>query len=178
MKYVALLRGINVGGNSKVEMKRLKALFEELGFSDIQTYINSGNIIFSDSKLARTKLLAAIEKGIKKEFGFEVKVLLRTAAEIQKLTKSIPAKLLNNADMRTDVLFLWDEVDSAAAIKKVLINPAVDNLKYVKGSLIWSFDRANYTKSKMPKIIGTDFYKKMTGRNVNTVRKLAELMGK
>lgn len=65
MIYVALLRGINVGGNNKVEMKKLKATFERLGFTNVVTYINSGNIIFEESTKAQNTIVAEIERAIK-----------------------------------------------------------------------------------------------------------------
>ena len=78
-KHVALLRGINVGGKSTVSMAKLKTTFEALGFEDVVTYINSGNVVFAGSKPSA----ATIEKRIEKDFGRDVSVLLRTPAELQ-----------------------------------------------------------------------------------------------
>ena len=86
--YVALLRGINVGGNKKVEMSKLKKAFEPMGFSDVSTYINSGNVIFKSGK----KDFSRIEAGLKKAFGFEIKVVLRDAENLQNLSKKISNK--------------------------------------------------------------------------------------
>ena len=71
MTYLALLRGINVGGKNKVEMARLKTLFESIGCGDVRTYINSGNVIFTSNRVA-ARLRTSIEKAIAKEFGFHV----------------------------------------------------------------------------------------------------------
>ena len=76
MTYLALLRGINVGGKNKVEMARLKTLFESIGCSDVRTYINSGNVIFTNGRVA-ARLRTSIEKAIAQEFGFDVRVVLR-----------------------------------------------------------------------------------------------------
>ncbi|MEZ4194988.1 MAG: DUF1697 domain-containing protein [Candidatus Paceibacterota bacterium] len=83
-KYVALLRGINVGGNNKVEMTKLKVCFESLGYNNVITYINSGNIIFETKKTDTKKLTEEIEKVIKDTFKLNIKVLLRDSLNIQK----------------------------------------------------------------------------------------------
>lgn len=173
MIYVALLRGINVGGNKKVEMSKLKKAFESLGFVNVTTYINSGNVIFQSNK----KDFSQIETVLKKSFGFEIKVVIRDAKNIQKLCEKIPRELENSAKQKTDVLFLWDEFDKKSTIGLIKINPKVDILQYVSGAIIWSIKRSDYSKSGMKKFIGTIVYKNMTARNVNTVRKLAGLMG-
>jgi uncharacterized protein (DUF1697 family) len=175
--YVALLRGINVGGNNKVPMKTLKTLFEGLGYVDVFTYINSGNVIFKSSK-SPTALVEEIEKGIEKKFRFPVRVVVRDLKNIKKLVKAIPKEWANDIGRRTDVLFLWDEFDTKKTLGLIVQNPDVDVLKYIPGAIVWTLDRKFYTKSAMHKFIGTKVYKNMTGRNVNTVRKLAELMKK
>lgn len=170
--YLALLRGINVGGNKKVSMAELKKVFEKLDYSDVRTYINSGNVVFTSSK----KDFSKIEKALKKAFGFDVAVVVRDAKSIKKLNKAIPAAWTNDAKQRTDVLFLWDEYDSKKSLKLFTVKPKIDNLKYVSGAIIWNFERKHYTKSGMGKMIGTLIYKNLTARNVNTVRKLASMM--
>jgi uncharacterized protein (DUF1697 family) len=174
-RYVALLRGINVGGNTKIEMPRLKAAFEKLGAKDVLTYINSGNVIFSDSR-ARKQLEPVIEAGITKEFGFNVRVVVRDSANIAKLCKEIPADWTNDSEQRTDVLFLWEDADKPDVLEEIKVNPDVDNLIYTPGAVIWNFDRINYRSSKMHSFIGTRVYKLMTARNINTVRKLNDLL--
>lgn len=176
-RYVALLRGINVGGNNKVEMKKLKKVFEDLRYTDVLTYINSGNIIFSTQEKNITKLTDTIEKAILKHFGFSVKILLRTAKNIKTLSQKIPQEWVNDAKQKTDVLFLWEAFDSKETLKLIKSTIGVDMLIYVQGAIIWNVERKNYTKSGMKKFIGTEIYKNMTARNVNTVRKLGEFMG-
>ncbi len=174
--YVALLRGINVGGNSLVSMKELKSCFEELGFQDVKTYINSGNIIFKDSRKSLPGLVKLIESGIKAHRKMDIRVIVKSKDDIAAICKKIPAEWVTDTLMRTDVMFLWEDVDSPEVISGIAINPKVDNLLHVKGALIWNVTRDNYGKSKLPKILGTRFYKNMTARNANTTRKLLELM--
>ncbi len=174
--YLSLLRGINVGGNNKVSMAELKKVFEDLGFSDVRTYINSGNVIFKSEERDEKKMTAEIEKGIKDHFGLNIRVVIRSKEEIDRVTVEIPADWKNDQEQRTDVMFLWEEVDTPDVLQTIKINPEVDILKYTKGAVIWHLLKKNYTKSRMNKIIGTHFYKHQTARNVNTVRKLREMM--
>jgi uncharacterized protein (DUF1697 family) len=88
--YIALARGINVGGARKVPMVDLRALFETLGHTDVRTYIQSGNVVFAAKAGAPARVRAAIEDALEHAFGFEVTVLLRTPAELARLVKRNP----------------------------------------------------------------------------------------
>lgn len=172
--YVALLRGINVGGNNKVEMVRLKAVFEKLGFSDVVTYINSGNVLFSSKKKVTAQKL---ETAIEKEFGFPVRTLVRELQALEKIVKEVPKKWSNDKDQKTDVLFLWDGYDTKKSLGFLKTTKGVDELLYVQGAgvIVWHLEKKNYSKSGMHDFIGTELYKNMTARNINTVRKLVSL---
>jgi uncharacterized protein (DUF1697 family) len=172
-KYVAFLRGINVGGNKKVEMPKLKKVFESLGYSQVSTYINTGNVMFETEQ---KEVVKTVESALRKTFGFEIRVVIRESKNIKNLCKKIPREWENNADQKTDVLFLWDEFDTKESLKLIASTP-VDNLRYIDGALIWNVKRTDQTKSGMNTFIGTKLYKHMTARNVNTVRKLGEMVG-
>lgn len=172
MTYIALLRGINVGGNSRVAMSRLKILFEELGFTDVKTYINSGNVIFSSTEEDQEQLSRQIEKAIEGEFSFGVPTIVKTADQLKIIAEAIPEEAKNDGDMKCDVLFLWDEVDSPDVLKDLSPREGIDQIKYVPGAIIWSVKRADINKSRLLKIVGTPFYKKATIRNCNTTRRL------
>lgn len=175
MKYVALLRGINVGGNCKVDMKQLKAVFEEAGMSDVRTYINSGNVIFTSGKTTQT-LTPILETAIEKHFKLSIRVLLRSEGELKATVKALPDSWQNNAEMKCDVLFLFPENDSAKVLDVLEPNPSIEDLRYVPGAVLWRIDRPHVTKSKILKMVGTPTYKQMTVRNCNTVRKIYERM--
>jgi uncharacterized protein (DUF1697 family) len=100
--YVALLRGVNVGGRAKVDMRKLKTQFEELGCSDVSTYINSGNVIFRDRRGVKT-----LTELLEEEVGRRVAV--RSLAQIQALCKRIPPEWRNDKEQKTDVGFALDE---------------------------------------------------------------------
>ncbi len=175
MRYVALLRGINVGGKSKVEMAKLKKVFESLEFTNVLTYINSGNVLFETKKQSPSILISIIEKKLEAAFGFPIRTMVCTAEGLQKVAETIPSTWKNDSVQRTDVLFLWEKFDSKKTINLIVKREGVDVLRYVPGAIIWNLKRVNYNKSAMRKFIGTEVYKHMTARNVNTVRKLAKL---
>lgn len=175
MIYIALLRGINVGGKAKVEMHRLKSVFEQAGCQDVSTYINSGNVIFCDERDAET-LADILEAAIAKEFGFSVPVVIRDQANIKMLVQKIPAGWTNDKRQKTDVMFLWENVDDEEVLAKIKINPQLENILYLPGALVWNIGRANVKPGGGIKLIQADLYKYVTVRNINTVRKLNDLL--
>ncbi len=176
MIYVALLRGINVGGNNKVEMAKLRSAFERLGFEQVKTYINSGNIIFSDTTHIASELAPLIENVIEEDFGFHVYVVVRSSPQIKLITQALPSDWVHDKTMKCDVIFLWDNIDNKETLEQLTIKPGIDDVKYVPGAILWRVDYENATRSGVLKIVGTPLYKQMTVRNANTLRKLAELM--
>ena len=176
MVYVALLRGINVGGKNKVDMKELKAAFEEAGMSSVRTYINSGNVIFSSSSRSRMRLSEVLESAIEQRFGFRVPVLVRDRKNIKTVVEALPGDWVNDATMKCDVMFLWDDVARASLVKELPIKPEIEDVKYAAGALIWRVDANLVTRSGLMKLAGTPLYKRMTVRNCNTARKLLALM--
>lgn len=176
MIYVALLRGINVGGNNKVNMPQLKAAFERIGLENVRTYINSGNIVFRDTSNAPGKLVDLIERTIHEEFGFRVSVLIRDINAIRTVIEALPDDWSNGQTMKCDVLFLWDDIDQEDILNQLIVKPGIDTVRYVPGAILFAVDRTNVTKSGLMRLIGTPLYKRMTIRNCNTTRKLFEIM--
>ena len=143
---IALLRGVNVGGHKKVEMARLRALLERLGQTDVRTYVQSGNVVFGGRRRTEEQL----ERAIEDEFGFPVAVQLRDLAAMRRLCESIPDDWTNDKEQKTDVGFLLD-----APREKV-----------------WHALR----KDLGPRYVVDWDGAEVTARNVNTVRKLTDLM--
>ena len=176
MVYVALLRGINVGGKNKVGMKELKAAFEEAGMASVRTYINSGNVIFSSGVRGRARLVGLLEEAISQRFGLEIDVVLRDLKAMRDVVKAIPTSWRNDETMKCDVMFLRGDAARASVLKKIQIKPDMDDVRFSSGAIIWRVDRKDVTRSGMMKLVGTPLYKQMTIRNCNTARKLLELM--
>ena len=176
MIYVALLRGINVGGKNKVAMKELKVVFEDAGMTDVRTYINSGNVVFSTTMRGKARLVELLEDAIEDHFGFRINVVVRDLKSMKATIKALPSKWTNDQKMKCDVMFLWDDVDRPSVIKELKIKPELEDVKYVKGAILWRVDKKDVTRSGMMRMAGTPLYKRMTIRNCNTARKLLELM--
>ena len=176
MIYVALLRGINVGGKNKIDMKLLKETFVRVGMESVVTYINSGNVIFINEGYTKTEISGLLEKAILKDFNMEIKVLIRSMDDFASMMKMLPVSWKNDEAMKGDVLFIWDEVDNETVHSKLVINPSIDTVLFSPGVILWSVDKENVTKSGLMKLVGTDLYKKITVRNVNTTRKIYEIM--
>lgn len=176
MIYIALLRGINVGGNNKVDMKLLKQTFEKAGMKHVATYINSGNIIFSSEGMSHQELADKLEQGISADFGLNIRVLIRNLPEIREVMKVLPEHWTNDAQMKGDVLFLWDEINDRSVLDQIPINPEIDTVLFASGAILYSVSKANASRSGLIKLVGTKLYKHMTVRNVNTTRKIHQLM--
>ena len=175
--YVALLRGINVGGNSKIDMKLLRLCFESLGLLNVRTVINSGNVIFASDRTDIAQLNQEIMMNLTLIFGFQIPTILRDKETLKLICENFPMTWENNEEQKTDILFLGEQVDHEDIIKRMNYNPGVDTLIYLKGAIGWNIQRINYAQSGLKKLIGTSLYKQLTTRNINTVRKLSSLMG-
>ncbi|MDO3675623.1 DUF1697 domain-containing protein [Paenibacillus ehimensis] len=176
MVYTALLRGINVGGNNKVDMKILKKSFEQAGMKNVVTYINSGNIIFTTAGHSKDELAHILEEAILDTFGLHIKVLVLSLEDMKKVMSSLPESWTNDDKMRSDVLFLWEDINDESVLDKLTFKPEIETVKYAPGAILWAIDKINVTKGSMTKLVGTKLYQQMTIRNVNTTRKIYELM--
>src|ERR1700730_13064660 len=175
MTYVAFLRGVNVGGKSIVSMAAIKEALVALGLSDVRTYINSGNVIFSTRASDVLQLTARIENALEQHTGMAIKVLVMDHKTLKKMVDAIPRKWVDDKTMRTYVLLLWKELDDRSILDSLPTKAGVDELKYTPGAVVWRVDRESVGRSHMSKIVGTPLYKKITIRSANTMRKLNEL---
>ena len=174
MKYVALLRGINVGTGARVPMKTLKALFERLGLSDVVTYLNSGNVVF-DSSCSVTDLTRLIPDELERTFGEKIPTLVKTSAEMIEIAASIPSEWGSNDTEQTYVAYLFCDVDKPSLVSELPIKREFLRIFHTPGAIVWNIKRENYNRSQITKIAGHSSYARMTTRNVNTARKLAAL---
>ena len=175
MTYVAFLRGVNVGGKSIVSMAAIREALIALGLSDVRTYINSGNVIFSTRASDIQQLTARIEMALEQHTGMPIKVLVMDHKTLKEMVDAIPRNWVDDKTMRTYVLLLWKELDDRSILDRLTIKPGVDELKYTPGAVVWRVDCENVSRSHMNRIVGTPLYKKITIRSANTMRKLNEL---
>ncbi|WP_348623218.1 DUF1697 domain-containing protein [Paenibacillus peoriae] len=176
MIYIALLRGINVGGNNKIEMKKLKQTFENAGMGHVTTYINSGNIIFSSQGQSNEELSLKLEQAILEDFSLPIRVIVRNMKEIQSIMEALPNEWSNDTQMKSDVMFLWDEINDISVLDRLPLKTGIGHVIYTTGAVLSSVSKEQVTKSGLTKLVGTKLYQQMTVRNVNTTRQIYKLM--
>ena len=175
-RYVALLRGINVGGKNIIKMAALSACFEMQGFSDVATYIQSGNVIFSATG-AQAELVRRIEAALAKSFSYRASVVLRNQKQLQDTIRRAPAGFgTEPATYRYDALFLRPEITAAAALELLPTNPAVDAIHAGPGVIYFSRLIAKATQSRLSRVAAMPVYQSMTIRNWNTTTALLRMM--
>ncbi len=174
--YVAMLRGVNVAGQKPVKMERLRAAFEQLGFSDIATYLQSGNIVFRTASSSTTSLTNRIELQLQKEFGFAVPVFLRTAEEMSQVVNGNPFVKDKTLDVaRLHVTFLFQAAPGKAA-KSLEPLAAIQERFKISGREVYLYCPNGYGRTKLS---NNAIEKKLavgaTTRNWNTVNALLEM---
>jgi len=178
MRYISILRGINVGGNRKILMKDLKSLYDGLGFLKVETYIQSGNVVFeADLKLSTAELEAKIEQAIIGTFGFDVPVIVRTAGEWAKSIVNNPFWKEKDADIDRLHLTCLKEVPSQELLEKIKLFQFWPDRYEIIGQDVFIFCAAGYGTSKLTNPFFESKLKvPATTRNWKTVMKLYEMI--
>jgi Uncharacterized protein conserved in bacteria len=176
--YLSLLRGINIGGHKKIKMSDLKALYESLGFGQVATYIQSGNVLFSsDTNESEAELASRIGNAIETKFGFDVLVVLRTQEEMQLIVTQNP--FFEEAELAPDklvVMYLGSIPDTATLAK--VQTKIDDNSRFAFiGNTLYFFYPDGYGRTKWH----SNFFEKqlrttVTARNWTTTCKLAGMV--
>ena len=178
MKYVLLLRGINVGGKNKVAMSDLKDMISKLGYENVITYINSGNIIFdaNDNKeIVKVKISHMLET-----FPFSINKVILTQEEYLEEISNLP-EWWSEELFRRDVLFYSDKVDYSVMKERIKMMPLNDEMVHFgKRAVFWGkCNEKNYLSTSYHKLLMKEsFYKSITIRNGRTFMKIAELLDK
>jgi uncharacterized protein (DUF1697 family) len=176
-RYVALLRGINVGGNNLIKMAALKACFEEEGFVDVATYIQSGNVLFGAPVSASEKLARRIEGALAATFGCAASVLLRNREQMRNIVERAPDGFgARPAEYRYDVIYLLPPLTAATAMKSVPTAPGVDQAHAGVGVLYFARLISKASQSRLSRLVSMPVYQRMTIRNWNTTTKLLRLI--
>jgi uncharacterized protein (DUF1697 family) len=176
-QYVALLRGINVGGKNLIKMTDLKACFESLGFQDVRTYIQSGNVLFRSDASDPAELAYLLEVTLSKTFRYQSTVVVRSHAELKDIVAKAPEGFGSDPQgYRYDVLFLKEPMTAAEAMQSVTTKEGVDQAFAGEGALYFSRLSSRATQSKLNRIASMPVYQSMTIRNWNTTTRLLSLM--
>ncbi len=179
MKYIALLRGINVGGNNKVSMQELRKCFENAGFQNVITYINSGNAIFDSEENSIPKLIEQCEDIIEKQFGFPIRVAIIDVPTLRDALESAPVWWDIDPESRHNAIF----VIPPATVDEIIVEvgahkPEYELIHATNGVIFWSAPIKTFSRTRWSKIVGKKAYQKVTIRNANTTKKLLELADK
>ena len=175
--YVALLRGINVGGKNLIRMPALKACFEAGGFDDVRTYIQSGNVLFTSPRRPVADLATRIEAMLAAAFDYVPTVVVRDERQMRAIVDRAPGGFGSDPGAyRYDVIFLKEPLTARRAAAHVATKPGVDEMHAGSGVLYFSRLTAKATQSRMGSIVGSPIYPSVTIRNWNTTTKLASLM--
>ncbi len=176
MRYILLLRGINVGGKHTVNMAVLKAQLREAGMKNPQSYINSGNLLF-DTEADTLSVKAEIKKLLQNNYAFPIPFVLLAAADYIAEANALPAWWQENP-ARRDVLFYSDEVDRPAMLEAIQTMPLQQEVIHIgRLAVFWGkYDESEYLKTAYHKLLlKQPFYKQITIRNGNTFDKLAHM---
>jgi len=174
MKYIVLLRKVNVGVENRIDKNSLEDAFHALGYKNVQVYINSGNVIFNSAK-GKSAIGKEIDEALLVLFKAKIQFLIKTLAEMKEIRKAIPDEWENNTDQKTDIAYLFPDVDNPGIVDELPFKKEYVKVKYVKGALIMNVPREHQNKSQYSKLVGSKAYKSMTLRNVNTARYLSDL---
>ncbi|MYB32511.1 MAG: DUF1697 domain-containing protein [Acidobacteria bacterium] len=175
--YVALLRGINVGGKNIIRMADLRSAFEAEGFRDVLTYIQSGNVIFRAANSKSGALTMRIEEMLASAFDYPGKVVLRSRRQMEAVVAGAPAGFGSQPDRhRYDVIFLRETLRAQDAMGEVRVRPGVDEAWAGEGVLYFSRLISQASRSYLSRLVSMPVYQDMTIRNWNTTTRLLQLM--
>ena len=177
-RYVALLRGINVGGKNMIGMPALKACFEAGGFEDVVTYIQSGNVLFRGPRSGTAALEARIEEMLARTFtSYRASVVLRSHSQMRAIVEGAPRGFgTEPKKYRYDVAFLKGSLTASSAVKQVPTREEVDELHAGRGVLYMRRLDSRATQSRLNRIASLPIYQHMTLRNWNTTTKLLRML--
>ena len=173
--YIALLRGVNVGGNNKINMKELAAACREAGLENVQTYINSGNIVFNSANTAG-EVRAAIELLINRRFGLNITAAVYSAAELADALAQAPAWWGSTKDAKHNAIFVLAPTTAEEVCAEVgETKPEYESVAYHGQLIFWTAPLATFSMTRWGSVAKRKTYQKITIRNANTAKKLLEL---
>ncbi len=172
-KYIALLRGINIGGRNKIPMPQLKELFQELGFFEVVTYINSGNVVFNCENQDVNELIKICEAAIVEQFALNIPVAIIPAKELAEVMKHAPEWWDQDKDSIHYTIFVLPSVSVAEVYEAVgEIKPEYEQVTHHGRVIFWSAPAKTFSKARWSKIASSAVNNHVTIRNANTANKL------
>ena len=170
-RCVAFLRGINVGGNRKIDMGDLKKFFEKLKYQNVITILNTGNVIFETDESNIKKITEVLEAGLTKQFKYPARVIVCDVSNVEKVIQGYPFDS-NEVDNQHYVVFLSSDIGNEL-LKAVTIDKKLEEVALGDGVVYWKVAKGSTLKSTFGMLIGKAKYKEHnTVRNINTLRKV------
>lgn len=174
-RYIAFLRGVNISGKNKVPMAELKRCFEELDFSEVKTYLNSGNVAFSSDEDNIEVLTSQAEMIINRQFGLDIPVFIISKEKLEDILQNAPEWWGDeNKEIYDNLIFImppatfsevWGEIGEP--------KEELEKIKEYRETVFWSFSRKDYQKTNWwSKTASANISSKLTIRTANTVRKI------
>ena len=179
-RYIALLRGINISGKNKIPMAELKKNFETLAFTNVKTYLNSGNVILNSDN-SKEYIVDDIRTLIKKKFNLEIPVYVIDYLELKDILEHNPNWWgTNNKEIYDNIIFVMPPISSKDVFDSIgEPSKDIDKVEEYNNIIFWSFDLNNYKKSNWWKRTATESVKdEITIRTANTMKKILELCNK
>ena len=174
LKYISILRGINVGGKKKIKMDDLKTLYENSGFEDVSTYIQSGNVIFTSNETSKSSIKSKLENTITQEYGFDVPIYICTHEEMKNIFKNSPFIESEEEENGTKVLVTFLS-STPTDIDKVMSYVKEPEKLVVSNDIVYLYCPNGYGKSKLSNnFLESKLKVVATTRNWKTVKKLCE----
>ena len=176
MKFLALLRGINVGGNNIISKEELRQLFIDLGFENVRTYIQSGNILFRSPKRSTKQLVKSIENELSTRFSYPARAVVLSFDQYNSALQSAPRNWGKSNQHKHNALFvLSDNTAKRVFAQLPPQKPGIESIAVGKNAIFWSVSKDNLTKTSYMKLAKLPAYQHVTIRNHNTVFKLLQL---
>ena len=175
--FLALLRGINVGGKNVIPMQDLRACFQDLGFVDVETYIQTGNVLFRAEQTQVKELTSILEAGLSKTFAYSARVALLSRRKYASAISAAPPRWGHDEQQKHNAMFTL----ASTTPKRVLSllpapKPDIETVSIGPGVIFWSVSKTDQNKTTMAKLARETAYQQLTIRNHNTVFKLQQML--
>lgn len=181
MKYIVLLRGINISGKNKIPMGELKKVLEENQYTNVSTYLNSGNVILESNIKNEEAIMKDIYEIVKAKFNLEIPIFVTNKSALESILSNSPEWWgTSNKEIYDNLIFIippvkFEDVYNAIGEPK----EDLEKIKEYNNSIFWSYDLKNYKKSNWwVKTASADIKDKITIRTANTMKKILELCKK
>ena len=175
--FLALLRGINVGGQNVIAKAELIRCFEDLGFTSVRTYIQSGNVLFRSGETSVAALTRAVEQRLSERLGRAVRAVVLPRARYRAAVRSAPDGWGRDDDRKHNAMFTLRGVTPRLAVAQLpALKPDIESVATGPGVIFWSLSKAHQTRTAWMKLAADPIYQRVTIRNHRTVLRLLELL--